>query len=110
MPPHLKGNGKEVSEVRIIERIAGHYEIQDMEDFATVYRWHPETVVVECECGEKATFKRSEIIDCYVSACQCGKDDMAGIREELVIELLEEDEDLHPWRSWRSSVETGIPF
>ena len=83
--------------MRIIERTKGHYEVQDME-FGRVYRWNPEFVVVECDCGKKSTHKRSSLIDSVIT-CECGKDHAAGVREELVIQLLEEDEALHPWRS-----------
>ena len=76
--------------MRIVERLAGHYETQDVE-FGKVYTWRPESVVAECECG---------------------KDHTSRIREELAVELLDEEEDelLHPWRYWRTSKDTGLPF
>ena len=40
--------------VQILERLQAHYESREM-PFATVYEWHPATVVLECECGEKVT-------------------------------------------------------
>ena len=37
--------------VKLPERAAGHYEVQEVE-FGTVYRWRPEGGVVdECCCG-----------------------------------------------------------
>lgn len=76
--------------MRIIERVAGHYEARDAAGFNRVYRWHPQSVVTECECGRRASFRRLDLIG-SVAACECGAD-TARIREELVIELLEEDE------------------
>ena len=98
--------------MRVVERIAGHYEVQDVE-FGKVYTWRPESVVAECECGQRATFERSDIVGGSASACECGKDPTAGIREDLVTGLLDEEEDdraLHPWRYWRTSKNTGLPF
>jgi hypothetical protein len=37
--------------VRVIERVRGHYEVQEVE-CGKVYKWRPESVVVACECGE----------------------------------------------------------
>jgi hypothetical protein len=98
--------------MRVVERIAGHYEVQDVE-FGKVYTWHPESVVAECECGQRATFERTEIIGGSASTCECGKDPTASIQEELVTGLLDEEEDdkvLHPWRYWHTSRNSGLPF
>jgi len=37
--------------VRVIERSGGRYEVQEVE-FGRVYKWSPECVVIECDCGE----------------------------------------------------------
>ena len=34
------------------KRTGGHYEVQEL-DFGRVYRWCPERVDIECECGER---------------------------------------------------------
>jgi hypothetical protein len=39
---------------RVIERVKAHYEVRE-ETLGTVYRWCPESVVVECNCGERLT-------------------------------------------------------
>jgi hypothetical protein len=44
-----------------IECTRGHYEVQEV-DFGTVYRWCPECVVVECDCGQRTTLTRLESI------------------------------------------------
>ena len=96
--------------MKIVERTQGHYETQDVE-FGKVYKWHPESVVIECECGKRMTRTRLEVIKAEVSACECGEDSAASIREELVFQVLDEDDAaLHPWRSRHSSEEAGIPI
>jgi hypothetical protein len=95
--------------VRIVERIPGHYEIQGVQDFGRVYRWCPEQVVLECEaCGARRTSKRSELISSLIT-CECGARCSARVREELLIDTSPEEEDLHPWRTWHSSANAGIP-
>jgi hypothetical protein len=95
--------------MRIIAHTEGHYETQGVE-FGMVYRWHPETVTIECEeCGERLTCTRSSLISSLI-ICECGKDDTARLREELVIQVLDKDVDLHPWRYQHSSEGGGIPF
>jgi hypothetical protein len=102
--------------MRVLERLVGHYEAQDVQ-FGKVYVWRPESVVAECECGKRATYERPEIVSGSVSACECGKDHMFRIRQELGVELLndegkeEGDRRLHPWRYWHTTNnDSGIPF
>ncbi len=48
-----------------------------------------------------------------VSTCEYGQDDMARVREELVLQLVdEEDREVShcPWRYWHPSGEAGVPF
>ena len=95
--------------MRIIEQTVGHYETQDVE-FGRVYRWQPGSVTVECEeCGKRSTHTKSTLISSMIT-CECGKDHTANIREKLVFQVLDETEDLHPWRHHPSSGDTGIPF
>jgi hypothetical protein len=84
--------------MRVIERIAEHYDVQES-PFGRVYRWSPEHVVVKCKCGKRTAHTRSEIIDSEVTSCGCGEDDAARIREELVIRMLDEEYEAHhhPW-------------
>ena len=97
--------------MRIIERVAEHYDTQVVE-YGRVYRWQPESVVVECSCGKRMTFERSELIGSTVTTCECGKDSTATIREKVVIQLLDEDYEAHhhPWRYWHTTKDTGIPY
>ncbi len=91
--------------MRIIDRVAGRYEVVQETEFGRVYKWRPERVVVECDCGERPTLTGS------MTTCECGADHGVNIQEEVVAHQMPEDEEaLRPWRSWRSSEETGIPF
>ena len=85
--------------MRVIERVAEHYAVQEM-PFGRDYKWSPEQVILECsKCGKKTTHKRSEIIGSELISCECGKANTAHIREELVIQLIDEEYDAHhhPW-------------
>ena len=96
---------------KIVERIAEHYDTQEME-FGTTYIWCPESVVLECtKCAKKMTLTRSELIDTQPD-CECGKGHSASAREELVLELVDEEYEAHhhPWRYWYTTKDTGIPF
>jgi len=55
----------------VIKRVEASYETQDVE-FGTVYRWYPECVVVECDCGERS------ILTAFSTICGgCGADHAA---------------------------------
>ena len=95
--------------MRIVERIPAHYEVEEISDLGRSYRWCPEKVVVECGgCGKRTTLGRSQLITSIVT-CGCGVERTAGVREELLIEALTEDEVAHPWRYWQPKEESGIP-
>ena len=106
--------------VKIIERVAERYDVHEVE-FGRTYVWCPQSVLIECECGERSTFKKSDLLNLNESrsTCECGKDSMDGIREEIqdekemVVGHLFEDEDdevVHPWRYWHTSEDRALPF
>ena len=100
--------------MRIVERLVGHYEAQDVQ-FGKVFVWRPERVVAECECGKRATYERPEMVSGSVSACECGEDHTSRIRQDLGVESMDEEEKekdkrLHPWRYWHTTNDSGIPF
>ena len=68
--------------MRIIEDIEGHYETQEGEYGKVVYKWRPQSVVVECGCGKRTTHKRTSLIT-SVEACECGTERAARIQEDL---------------------------
>ena len=88
----------------IIKRIEGHYEVQEVE-FGKVYRWCPEYVNIECECGERLSLVASSTASCP----RCGANHAATLREELTVKPFE-DQPLHPWRyDARDLEDAGLP-
>jgi hypothetical protein len=88
--------------MQVIERTEGHYDVEEVE-FGTLYRWCPQCVVVECDCGERLTLTHSE------STCpECGVDHAPIVREELATRQLE-DELAHPWRYGGERTDSGMP-
>src|SRR5437868_5260310 len=91
--------------VQLIERIAEHYDVQEM-PIGRDYRWSPEQVVLECsKCSKRMTRPRSVLIGSEVIECECGKANTVRVREELVVQLLDEDYEAHhhPWRYWHTT-------
>jgi hypothetical protein len=90
--------------VMVIERLEGRYEIEDM-PLDTVYRWSPECVVIECDCGQRLALSGS------TTTCgKCGVDHAAVVREKLAVRRQEKNEVTHPWRSLHYFAGTGRPF
>ncbi len=78
---------------KVIERIRAHYEVQDLE-MGKVYRWCPESIVVECEkCGASVALTALKR-----NCSECGADHEAIIEKEG-LEARPEEEGEHPWRS-----------
>ena len=76
--------------MKVVECIGARYEVQDAE-MGKVYRWCPESVVVECTCGEQLS------LSAFKATCpECGADQAAIVEEMLVARP--EDEGDHPWR------------
>ncbi len=66
-----KGTGETVSQV--IEHVEAHYEVQAME-MGTLYRWCPESVVIECDCRQSFTVEGAKDASCP----RCGADYSGG--------------------------------
>jgi hypothetical protein len=84
--------------MKVIERVAEHYDTQEVE-FGRMYTWCPEYVVLECsKCGKKMTLTRAELIHTQPE-CECGRGHTARAREEVVIQLVDEEYEAHhhPW-------------
>lgn len=97
--------------MKLIERIAEHYDVQEM-PLARTYRWSPEQVVLKCsKCGKTITYKRSEVVGSEVLRCECGEANTACIRDELIIQVSDAEYKTHqhPWRHWITSKDSGIP-
>ncbi len=89
--------------MQVIERLEEHYEVQEV-PFGRSYKWCPECVVVECDCGERLTFKMLALSGSW-GVCECGADLTSDIQEKLQGEqpevrgqMLEDYEATHhPW-------------
>lgn len=82
---------KESFMATVIEHVGGTYDVQSTE-FGRSYRWVPDRVVVDCDCGETTTLTRS------ATACTCcGTNHSRALMDELSAGR-REDEILHPWR------------
>ena len=89
-------------EAKIIERIGGYYEAQEV-PFGVTYRWYPGYVLIECGCGEML------ILTCFMATCsECAADHTTVVREELAGQC-SEDEVLHPWRYVEDREGLGLP-
>ncbi len=90
---------------KVIERARAHYDVQEVE-YGKVYRWKPESVVIECGCGERLELTASETI-----CDRCGADRTTVVQKELTTRRLG-DEILHPWRydDTGDREDAGIPF
>ena len=89
----------------MVERVEGHYEVQDV-GFGQVYRWCPECIVVECDCGERLSLTGSTTV---CSWCGAAHTDIVQEEQDIKGQLLR-DEDLHPWRYAGDRKDIGIPF
>lgn len=86
-----KGKGVLGLVAKVIERVEAHYDIQNVE-CGHVYKWRPESVLIECECAEMVALTASE------TTCEeCGAEHTGFVREDLRGRPLG-DKNLHPWR------------
>jgi hypothetical protein len=77
---------------QIIERVEAHYEVQAVE-MGTVYRWCPESVVIECDCSQTFTTEGATVASCP----RCGAEH-TGVARVLEDKLLTEEEAYRPVR------------
>jgi hypothetical protein len=54
--------------VQILQRLQAHYENREL-PFATVYEWHPASVILECDCGEQVTLSDTSSTTTTCSGC-----------------------------------------
>jgi hypothetical protein len=79
--------------VQILQRVQAHYESCEM-PFGKVYAWHPASVALECDCGQKVTLSAtSPTSTCSGCAAELGSFAHA-IRER---EGRLPDKLTHPW-------------
>ena len=79
--------------VQIVERVQAHYESRELL-FGKVYEWHPATVALECDCGEKVTLSATS----STTTCSgCGADLGTFVYEIREREGRLPDKLTHPW-------------
>ena len=86
-----KGTGETVTQV--IERVEAHYEVEKVE-MGTVYRWCPESVVIECDCGHSFTAEGARAASCP----RCGAEHTGSASSGLGSKPLTEEEAYRPTR------------
>ncbi len=87
----LRVKGKDKQVTHILERVEAHYDVIEV-DFGAVYKWCPANIVVECDCGERATLTRT------VAVCPSCTEDHEGIVQEELEAVGPREEARHPWR------------
>ena len=60
----------------IIRHTEEHYEVHEI-PYGRDYNWCPESVIVECDCGERLSLTATE------TTCTCGADHTALVQEGL---------------------------
>ncbi len=90
---------------KVLERVNSRYETEEVQR-GKVYKWKPESLLVECECGETTTLTASD------TTCEeCGRDHGGLSLEKTLAEQRRisrhqlGEEDLHPWRHDEDSEE-----
>ena len=91
--------------VKVVERFEARYDAQEV-TFGTVYKWRPESVMIECECEETVTLTASE------ATCEeCGAEHMRLLKQDLTESRLREDQETHPWRyTAKGDNGTSLPY
>jgi hypothetical protein len=79
--------------VQILERVQAHYQNREM-PFGKVYAWHPASVVLECECGEKVTLSATSTT---TTCARCGADLGNFVNDIREREGRLPDNLTHPW-------------
>jgi hypothetical protein len=77
---------------RIIKDLEAHYETHEV-PFGRTYEWHPEQIIVECDCSERLTL----IATSTTTVCRCGTEHGAIIRDIQKREGRLPDKTTHPW-------------
>ena len=79
--------------VQILKRVQAHYESREM-PFGKVYEWHPASVALECDCGEKATLSATSTT---TTCSRCGADLGTFVHDIREHESRLPDKLTHPW-------------
>ncbi len=81
--------------LRIEKATPAHYESHEV-PFGRSYEWHPEQIIVECDCGQKLLLTGTSNLP---SCPECGLDYGSLVHEIRRREKRRlRDEDEHPWQ------------
>ena len=101
-----KGKGGPGQLAKVIERVQARYEIQEVE-MGKVYKWHPEHIVLECQCGERLALSAST-----TSCVECASDHVLAVKalKEASTDKHQSDQTLHPWRYSEDREDADLPY
>ena len=91
---------------KVIERVQARYEVEEVE-FGKVYKWLPERIVVECQCGERLS------LTAFTTSCvECASDHVLAVHalKEASTDKHQSDQTLHPWRYSEDREDADLPF
>ena len=96
--------------MRLVERVGGYYSEEEL-PFGTCYRWQPCQITVECNCGKRQQYTRSELIERVLYCEECGEGHTRRLRTQLIMEVVQEEAEdtFHPWRYHKTPEDAGIP-
>lgn len=84
--------------MRVMEREQEHYEVLEV-PYGKVYSWCPESILIECDCGEQLTWRGGR------AECRCGAS-YTDIEKEAPEQQPQENV-YHPWledyEKWRET-------
>lgn len=93
---------------KVIERVDARYDIQEVQ-LGKVYKWRPESLLIDCECGQRTTLTPSD------TTCEeCAKEhiELVGeaLRDQRELRRRLREEELHPWRYAEDSEDEEDPI
>jgi hypothetical protein len=94
--PREREKERDLVSTKVIERVNARYDIQEVQ-LGKVYKWRPESLLIECECGQRTTLTPSG------TTCEeCAKEhiELVGeaLRDQQELRRRLREEELHPWR------------
>ena len=94
--------------LKVIERVDARYDVQELE-LGKVYKWLPESLLIECECGQTTALTASS------TTCEeCGKEHVGLLQKALAEQRSSRqqfgEEELHPWRYAEDSEDEDDPI
>ena len=106
--PERAKRERDLVSTKVIERVDARYDIEEVQ-LGKVYKWRPESLLIECECGQRSTLTASRI-----TCVECGKEhiDLSGeaLRDQRELRRWLREEEIHPWRYAEDSEDEEDPI